>query len=146
MRSLLLVSLLSLGGCAAEAGEDPGKVWKYAEARPDCAPWDGAATTVLLSDAVITPDPARPYLRISAWVGLPAQEIRADVETSGSGGMSAGWCESGDSCTYADRGWVRLRPAGGKLNGEYQLHLPDGRALAGSFSATVIPQPQLLCG
>ncbi len=146
MKPLLVACILSLGGCAAEAGDDPGKTWRYAEARPDCAPWDGAATSVLLSDSAVTPDVQPPYLRISAYVPLPTGEVRADVETSGAGGLAASWCETGSSCVWANRGWVRLSPRNGTIEGRYQIHLADGRTLAGSFSAPVRTEPPVLCG
>lgn len=146
MRPFLFVCLLSLGACAAEAGEEPGKTWKYGQARADCAPWDGAATSVLLSDSVIGEEVPRPYLRIAAYVPLPQQEVRADIETSGSGGMSASFCETGDSCVSADHGWVRLTPRDGKLEGHYEVHLTDGRTLTGSFAAEVATEPRMLCG
>jgi hypothetical protein len=144
--SLLFAGLLSLGACAAEAGEDPGKTWKFAQAHADCAPWDGAATSILLSDSAVAPTVAPPYLRISAWIPLPSAEVRADVETSGSGGMSASLCDMGERCVNADRGWVRLTPRDGKIEGHYEIHLADGRMLTGSFTANLATEPRMLCG
>ena len=143
---LLAACLLGLGGCAAGAGDDPGRTWRYAEARPDCAPWDGAATSVLLSDSALAPEARPPYLRITAYVPLPTGEVRADMETSGTGGLAAGWCERVDSCVWADRGWVRLSPRNGTIEGRYQLHLSDGQTLTGSFNAPVKTEPPVLCG
>ena len=59
---------LGLGGCAAGA-QDPPSVqqhWNPAVLLADCAPWDGAATSIVLSDAKQTPElNRRPLLRLS---------------------------------------------------------------------------------
>ncbi len=146
MRLAIVACLVGLGGCAAETAEDPGRSWRYAEARADCAPWDGAATTVLLSDSALTGEARMPYLRLSAWVPLPQGEVRAEVEAANAGGLAASLCEAGVDCDHADRGWVRLVPVNGEIQGHYQLHLAGGRTIVGSFTAPVRTDRQVLCG
>ena len=146
MKPLTLACLLLLGGCAAEGGEPDGTTWRYASASPDCAPFDGPATTVLLSDSVITDSAVTPYLRISAYVAVPRTEVQAGIGGNGPAGASAGLCETGRACVWADQGWVRIRPAGGGLDGSYDITLHDGRRLTGRFSAPMANRPRPLCG
>ncbi len=147
MRIMLATLILSIGACGpgTDGPQEPGKTWRYAVAHDDCAPWDGAAVGIELSDA--DTNPVRPpYLRISAYVGMPTEKVRAEIGVNGAGGMGAGLCEPDKECVNADAGWVELVPANNQLGGRYDLTLHDGRRLTGSFVAKFLSVRQVLCG
>ena len=144
MRNLLLLAL-GLGGCAAGADGTPARVWTYADAQPDCAPWDGAATTIQLSDSPIGDSLSRPYVRLSIYRSLSGIDGQTRMDGSKPGSMWAEFCAQDGACTPADEGWVDLTTESGKVRGAYQLQLSDGRSESGSFVA-VIRDRQNLCG
>ncbi len=138
--------LLALLACASgPAGEDPTETWAFAVAEPSCAPWDGAATLLTLTNTAGPPSAATPALRLSAWQGPAAVGGHTfAVAASGSDGGSATYCVGGD-CTAATSGWIRFEAAPGPLTGRYSLTFPDGTHRAGSFSAPLVER-QVLCG
>lgn len=144
MRPLLLL-VLGLGGCAAEAGGTPGQEWRYAEAHADCAPWDGAATTITLSDTPIGPEPSGPYLVISVY--RSPEEVGGTTRIDGQleHGMSARLCPADGDCVPAQDGAVTLTTTDSGVDGRYTLRLSDGRRLTGSFGARMIAL-RVLCG
>lgn len=143
-RTLLLITL-GLGGCSAEAEGLPEQSWRFAQAHADCAPWDGAATTIELSDSPIGQQMTAPWLHISVYRGIGSNAGRSEIKGMESGGMSATWCTTADDCTSADQGWADLTPNAGTLDGQYQLHFPDGRAVSGKFTAQVVAL-RIMCG
>lgn len=147
MRTVLATLILAIGACGdgTDGAQDPGKTWRFAIAHHDCAPWDGAATGIELSDFDTNPV-SPPYLRISAYVPMPTEKVRAEVGVNGAGGMGAGFCEPGKDCVGADAGWVELVPSQDRLGGRYDLTLHDGRHLTGSFLARILSVRQVLCG
>jgi hypothetical protein len=146
MRPLALIILL--GGCSTSGGSAPGPEWARAWAAADCAPWDGAATSIIMTDAA--EDSAMPYpqLRISVYHDLQsvggARWQVGELRPDGGAGV---YCSADDACTAATGGWVDVdaATAGGALRGRYQLTMPDGRRFSGSFVAPV-RQTTMLCG
>jgi hypothetical protein len=144
MRTLLAITL-GLGGCAAGAAGTPGKEWPYAEAHADCAPWDGAATAIVLSETPIGGALTAPYLAISVYRSLSDVGGTTRVEGEHAHSMSARMCPGDGPCIPADGGSVELTPANGTIRGRYTLRLTDGRMLTGSFAAPV-KALRVLCG
>jgi hypothetical protein len=144
MRNFLWLAL-GLGGCAAGADGPSARTWAYAEAQPDCAPWDGAATTIQLSDAPIGDSLSRPWVRLSIYRSVSGIDGRTRLEGSKPGSMWVESCPEDGACLSADEGWVDLRTEQGSLRGTYHLRLSDGRSESGSFVA-VIRERQILCG
>lgn len=105
-------------------------------AAADCAPWDGAATSIYLSRSA---DPSSPpelqlvvYLSVE---GLPGRRIELGRQEAGSG--IALHCESPSACTTSSAGIVEFSsPAeAGVLAGAYRVEFDDG-VVAGTFRAT----------
>jgi hypothetical protein len=144
MRAVLVLAI-GLGGCAAGAGGAPGQEWGYAEAHADCAPWDGAATTITLSDAPVGENPTGPYLVISVYRALREAGGTTRIDSQQGQGMSAQLCPADGSCILADEGSVDLTPADSSIRGRYTFRLTDGRRVTGSFTARVVAF-RVLCG
>lgn len=144
MRTTLLIAL-GLCGCTAEAGGLPEQEWRYAQAHADCAPWDGAATSIELSDTPIGEPRSVPYLHILVYRGMADNKGRSELKGMESGSLSATWCTAEDACVSADAGWVDLDPKDESLEGKYNLHLPDGRTISGKFTAPIVAM-RVLCG
>ena len=148
MRRLALV--LTLLACdSGPAGEGPNESWAYAVARPDCAPWDGAATAVYLTDspadsALSTPTP---FLRLGVYHHIGGVRGRRwSLGEDGPDGAVAVFCGAEAACVSATSGWIEFTPGGtGPLSGQYDVTFPDGRRRAGHFSAPV-QEIAALCG
>ena len=144
MRGILILAL-GLGGCAAGAEGTPEREWPHASARADCAPWDGPATTIILSESPIDDSPTGPYLSISVYRSPRQAGGRTRVEAEQTEGMSARFCAGDSPCVPADDGWVDLTPGDSVISGRHSLRLTDGRILTGRFTARV-DYRQVLCG
>lgn len=144
MRTMMLIAL-GLSGCAAEAGGAPEREWRYAVAHADCAPWDGAATTIELSDTPSGQPMTMPYLHISVYRGISDHSGRAVLDGMQSGSLSATMCPAEGACVSGDSGWVDLAPKESTLEGRYRLHLSDGRTITGRFAAPIVSL-RVLCG
>lgn len=144
----MLAALIAIGACSASAGSAPDPAWTRAWASADCAPWDGAATSVYMSDAPEDSVAAYPLLRISVYHSIGSVTgARWNIGGSGEDGAAGVLCAPGSTCTSATGGWVEFEGASqdGALRGRYQLTMPDGRRLRGSFAAPV-KQTTVLCG
>ena len=105
-------------------------------AAADCAPWDGAATSIYLSRSA---DPSRPAeLQLVVYLsgeGLPGRRIELGRQEAGSG--IALHCESSASCTTSSAGVIEFAaPAEAEvLAGAYRVEFDNG-VVAGTFRAT----------
>ncbi len=120
----------------------------HATATPDCAPWDGAAVTILLTRNADTTEPvAAPFVRVTLYESedrLVGRTIRwpADRDVGG-----ASWCDADDTCVGATAGVVSVDALDGDsvLPGRLRLTFPDRAPLDGAFRA--IRRPRLaMCG
>ncbi|HOX20208.1 MAG TPA: tryptophan-rich sensory protein [Gemmatimonadales bacterium] len=105
-------------------------------AAADCAPWDGAATSIYLSTSADPSGP--PQLQLVVYLsgeGLPGRRIELGRQEAGSG--IALHCESASSCTTSSAGVIEFAsPAEeGILAGAYRVEFDDG-VVAGTFRAT----------
>ncbi len=144
----MLAALVAIGACSASAGSAPDPGWKRAWASADCAPWDGAAASVYMSDAPEDSVSAYPMLRISVYHHIASVAgARWAIGGSGPDGAAGVLCAPGSNCTSATGGWVEFERAtpDGALHGRCQLTMPDGRRLHGSFVAPV-RRTAVLCG
>lgn len=143
-----LALMILLGACSASAGSAPGTEWTRAWASADCAPWDGMATSVFMTDAPEDSTPPYPLLRISVYHDLEsvsgARWIVGESKPDAAAGVM---CPAQGACIGAIGGWVYFeRTAGtGVLRGSYELTMPDGSRLTGSFVAPV-KDTRALCG
>jgi translocator protein len=118
-------------------------------AAADCAPWDGAATSIYLSDSPAGAQlpPEAPYLQLVIYRGggdLAGRRVTLGHQEDGSG--IAVHCRAGGACSTADDGTVEFGPpdASGALTGAYHLVFADG-PVSGVFHAVWSPRTAL-CG
>lgn len=118
-------------------------------AAADCAPWDGAATSIYLSDATdsgrIPPPP--PYLQLIIY--QPAARLvdhRVEFGRMEDGSGIAVRCQAGGGCATSNRGSVEFGAAGedGALLGSYTIDF-SGDTVAGTFRARWV-QRAAICG
>jgi tryptophan-rich sensory protein len=109
-------------------------------AAADCAPWDGAATSIYLSadaDLERLPPPV-PYLQLviyQAGAQLPGLRVKLGGQEAGSG--IAVRCQSSGECTTSSNGSIEFDASApdGTLAGAYRLGFADG-PISGTFRAT----------
>jgi hypothetical protein len=143
--ALLLAGLIA---CATTAGSMPGPPWAHAVAVADCAPWDGAATSIHLTDAPVGASETYPSLRITIYHDLLSVDgSKWEIGTSVPDGAQSVLCEQQGDCAVAATGWVDFerRRRNEPLRGQYQVRFADGRRLSGSFTAT-IKATRVMCG
>jgi hypothetical protein len=117
----------------------------------DCAPWDGAALTLVLSQHEIDSRLAvgYPNLRITSY--RPPSSLAGGSFSWEGDAQSDGYatlCDSADSCASATRVSVdfdRAQGSGEVVTGQVRVELEDGRIVAGPFSARRLEYP-MLCG
>jgi len=136
--AVLLVLLACNGG---PSGGEPTEAWPYAVAQADCAPWDGAATSVYLTAEPLNAGQASPLpvLRLSVYRGMSGvQGKRWPLGEPGPDGAVAVYCALDAECAGATSGWIQFDsgPAG-QLSGQYSVIFPDGTRRAGQFRAPV---------
>jgi hypothetical protein len=148
MRWMMLCAALS--ACATGGDEPPPVVeeWNHAVAMADCAPWDGPATTVYLTQVPYQAELARPFLRLTIHHGVSEMpghrwEVGTDHDREGLPWL----CPDSGECATARTGWIAFegREAEDPLRGSYDLTFEDGRRVVGRFVAPVLERPAL-CG
>lgn len=146
-RLVLILALLACDG--GPAGEDSNESWAYAVARPDCAPWDGAATSVYLTAEPADSGFATPTPSLTLGVYHHLDGVRGARWLLGDSGPDAAvamFCSAESACVSATSGWIEFTPGrGGPLSGQYNVTFPDGSRRAGHFSAPV-QDIAVLCG
>ena len=147
-----LCAMLCLGCTSGEeiwSLSDTG--FPHAYFHDDCAPWDGPALSIVLSQTQLgSPfELGFPSVRVTSW-RPPAELAGASLEWSGVAHDLgyASFCESEDSCRTAST--VRLRfdpaqPSADELAGQLHLEFEDGRVVSGAFRAVRLPF-RVLCG
>jgi hypothetical protein len=145
-----MILCATLYGCTT-GGDNPPPVaeeWNHALAMADCAPWDGPATTVYLTQVPYDAQLARPFLRLTIYHGLNEMsgqrwEVGMDHDQDGLPWL----CPDSGECATARTGWIafELRDGDGPLRGRYDLTFEGGRRTVGSFVAPMLER-QALCG
>ena len=153
MRSSIVVAALFLGCVSA----DVPRPFPYGRAFADCGPADGPSVRIHLANRPLPDDllaaPSRPYLDLVINRSISEAGGRTypvDEEGRGASGTSqAQVCAENRECVSAGSGRIRLdrAPAGGgaRLEGRYELTMPDGAIVSGRFSATWIEHSPM-CG
>jgi hypothetical protein len=149
-RLLLVLFGITPVACASQAGlpsEPPqglGSAWFH----DDCAPWDGAATTLLLGPKVATApfQPGFPHLQVSLFSNL--SRFRAGetlIFELGNQGFVQ-YCLNADTCTKATAVTLQFSKVEQNLmEGRLEVRFKDRAPIRGSFRATRIPF-RALCG
>lgn len=108
-------------------------------AAADCAPWDGAATSIFVSSATsleLLP-PAPPYLQLVIYEpGARLDERRIELGRMEGGSGIAVRCQPGGECATSNRGIIDFHAPdpGGALLGDYLITFSDD-TMRGSFRA-----------
>lgn len=146
----ITVPLLLLA-CSAPAGEVPElpEPFTHATAMQDCAPWDGAAVSILLTTAPLdsTLMPTEPWIHLYIWRDRAALANGVFVWPSDEQVGAGSECPTADSCEAAQTGMVRFRESEGDsiLVGEFELTFRNDEPLAGGFRAVWLTR-QTFCG
>ena len=149
MRTRLTTALLCGALACTAAPTDTG--FPLAYLHDDCAPWDGAALTLVLSQHEIDNrmDVSYPNLRITSW--RPPSSLSGSSFSWAGTTQSDGYaslCDAADSCVVAARVRVdfdRGQGGGDVVTGSVRAELEDGRVVAGPFAARRLGYP-VLCG
>jgi len=143
---------------ASIAARNPGGVPPVRGGEPqlgiavdDCAPWDGAATSIYLSPVGPVRDlpPPGPYLHLIVYrpgVRLPGTLVDIGARDGNMGAGIAVRCEAGGECASTEHGLIGFGQPGDEeeLTGWYRLKFGEDSA-AGSFSAAHLSRPAI-CG
>ncbi len=150
--------LLLAPGCepkeAAPLPDRPVEGWHTAWAFSDCAPWDGAATTIFFADSLNLPQRQASYPHL--WVSLyrPAQVLAGEAFTWDADEKDIGgamWCSGPtnlacEASTSARVTIGRMDLSGdGSITGTVDLVFPNRTPVIGTFSATWL-EHQPICG
>ena len=148
----VLGSTLCLGfwGCGDPWASDPTG-FSFAYFHDDCAPWDGLALSIVLSDEEFaTPFEAHfPSVRVTSY-RPPPQLAGASFEWTGVAqdlGYAA-WCASSEACTAASSVRVRFDRSQAEadvLAGQVHLEFEGRSDVSGAFRAVRLTT-QMLCG
>jgi len=151
MRSASLVILSLLLGCtgAPDLLTELPEPFTHATAMRDCAPWDGPAVSIVLTEGPLdsTGVAGVPALYLSIWRGLDAIHDASFMWPADEAIATASWCESGEACEPALGGMIRIASVGedSTVTGEFEVTFRDGVPVSGGFQA-VWRDRVLLCG
>jgi hypothetical protein len=147
-RLLLILLGIPLAACATQTDLPPeppqglGSAWFH----DDCAPWDGAATTLLLGPKVAPApfQPGFPHLQVSLFSSL-SRFRRLSFDVPGNQGF-AQYCLNADTCNKATAVTLQFSKIEENLmEGRLEVQFKDRAPIRGSFRATRIPF-RALCG
>jgi len=143
-----LALMVACDGSSGELSELP-EPFTHATAMGDCAPWDGAAVSILLTTAPLdsTMTPTAPYLRLAIWRDKASLKDGLFVWPSDAQVGAGSYCATADSCEVAQTGMVQFRETGGDsmLVGEFELNFPHEDPFSGGFRAVWLSHT-VLCG
>jgi hypothetical protein len=125
--------------------------YPYALATRSCAPWDGAAFAITLTQSRQSCDrKARsgPYLSLVIYQNIDT--LKPGTIVLGVRAGQAARCEdtsNGPSCRSAQSGRITMDHVGpkGEVSGSYELQFPNAPPEKGSFKSELCPEPAL-CG
>jgi hypothetical protein len=121
--------------------------FRYATVGQTCAPWDGPALAIVLSNTAGCAPLTFPHIQISLWRDLPpkaGQTFSFDIRNSNG---QASRCLKPNECEAATSGSVvfDIVDEGKEAKGRYELHFKDGGIEGGSFEAEWC-ENRALCG
>jgi hypothetical protein len=151
VKLVLLLGLVA-AGCTAASSElgDLPEPFTHATAMWDCAPWDGAAVTILLTTEEVADSnvvPGTPHVRLSVWRSPTALENVSIRWPADPVEATASWCENDQTCEAASAGIVRFHEvkADSIATGEFRLAFAGRDSVIGGFRAGWLHR-QMLCG
>lgn len=130
-------------GCSGSAEmapvPNPPSGYPMAFAEDECAPWDGPAVAIYLTDKHLEGYPAPyPHLRIAIW--RPAAELGGQIIRWSGDDQSIGVavrCPEAGKCQRADSVKLQFGSRGpdGVIPGYLELKFEDGASIRGGFRA-----------
>jgi hypothetical protein len=155
LRGTLALTCLGLRLTTHAVGQQATPADQPAYAHASCAPWDGMAVRIVLSeerDTVrVLQNSPRPGLELAAYTNLKravGREFRVGAEARSDDSSGGAWrCDSRGNCSPATRGIIRLErmTSDSTLVGSYGLAFPDGEFVRGRFAAHWLAD-RPLCG
>ena len=140
--------------CASrqEIAPDP----RHAYAHASCAPWDGGAVRIVLSEESDTlrvlQGPPRPGLELAAYTGIHealGREFQVNAEGRSGDAATGGAvrCDERGECASATGGVIRLTrmEPDSTLVGSYDVSFPGAEPVSGRFAARWLAA-RVLCG
>lgn len=112
--------------------------FEYALIQASCAPWDGPAINITLTQE--PPQCKRtmePCISMGVWRGLPIHPGQEVKFGSGSDAGFASRCKKVGYCERAESGTIIFESyqEGSGASGHYELHFKGGETLSGTFDA-----------
>lgn len=137
MRTRLAPFLLILMLLASAGAEDARGNFTDGIIQPSCAPWDGPAMAITLTQSPVDPKafPKPPYLGINIWNELPLHDGQVLKFTYSSKLGSVTRCLKEASCEVATSAEVHVDSvkSGSGATGHYDIHFKNGDTVTGSF-------------
>ena len=130
----LLIPVLITAATVAIASERP---FSHGLIQNSCAPWDGAAVQITLTDGAAQCEraPSGPYMSMGIWRGFPLHDGQVVKFDSGSDNGFASRCAKDNDCHRADSGTIEFEKykEGSGARGRYELHFKGGETISGTF-------------
>lgn len=137
MRTQLALTLFLLALVIPASGQNGKEAFSDGIIQPSCAPWDGAAMAITLTQAPVDSKtfPKPPYVTINIWRELPLHDGQVFKFTYSSNLGSVGRCVKEGDCQIANSAEIRLDSVkvGVGATGHYDIHFKNGDSLSGSF-------------
>jgi hypothetical protein len=147
-----VIAFALVAGCTSPSSElgDLPEPFTRAVAMRDCAPWDGAAVSILLTTGEVTESTSiieTPHLRVSVWRSPEALENVTIRWPEDPAEATASWCDNDTTCEAASAGVVRFREVqvDSIAAGEFRLAFAGRDSVIGGFRATWLHR-QMMCG
>jgi hypothetical protein len=126
-----------------------GTSFGYAVVRGSCAPWDGPAVAVTLTEQRASCKQAvYPQLQIAVWRGFPiVAPATIEFNDKADNGGAAVLCTAENACQRAVSGEVKFDSYndGKSAKGSYEFTFRDGTTMKGTFDAEWC-QEKIMCG
>lgn len=142
--------LVTVIGCGSGSVDIEGPEFARSFAFPDCAPWDGAAVSVYLTDSSynsISAGVGAPFLHLAIWRGA-AQLSGTTISWPNRESVgTASWCVTNADCESAPSGRIRVSSFVGDsiVSGDYDVRFAENKVMRGSFRARWVDR-RMLCG
>jgi hypothetical protein len=122
--------------------------FSYSSIRSSCAPWDGPAIEIVLTQKPAEcKEPRGAYIEIGVWRGFPIHAGQTVTFSPTSDTGFATRCAKADNCKRAESGTIvfeRYQDGSGAA-GRYELRFKGGETLRGTFDAKWC-QLRVFCG
>ncbi len=143
----ILMTMLALGAVATSGTASPSG-FRYALIQRSCAPWDGPAIEVTITEEQATCKRASyPSINMGVWKELPIHAGQVVKFASISNLGFASRCVKEGDCERAESGEITFDAYkdGVSASGSYVLHFKRGETVSGRFDAKWC-EMRMMCG